>query len=247
LPWVLAVRESLRPRADVVWRALTLMLWLTWLPVAAGGRFYEHYFLQFVPPLAMLAAPGAAALAVRWREISLRTRALAVSGVAVPLAVWLAFAWGKGFAGAYPAQEPRTRALAGWLRANTTAGDTLFVWGHYSPIYTLSGRLPGTRYVNTAVHMGNFDPEHVSGAFDPASHRSQPDIDATLRDLRDRRPSWFIDTSPARIHRWDLVPLSAFPELARYRDEHYVEVARPGGALVYQRRESMAIQARGAE
>src|SRR5207237_9110800 len=65
VPWILAARESLRPRADVVWRALSSMLWLTWLPVAAGGRFYEHYFLQFVPPLSMLAAPRAAALALR--------------------------------------------------------------------------------------------------------------------------------------------------------------------------------------
>jgi hypothetical protein len=119
------------------------------------------------------------------------------------------------------------------------------VWGHYSPIYTLSGRMPGTRYVNTAVHMGNFDPEHISGPFDPAAHRSQRDIDDTLRDLQDRAPAWFVDTAPSGIHHWDLVPLSAFPDLARYLERHYVEVARPGGAAVYRRLPSAAAQARG--
>jgi len=244
VPWVLAARESLRPRADVVWRALSSMLWLTWLPVAAGGRFYEHYFLQFVPPLSVLAAPGAAALALRWREIAPPARTFARAGIAVPLAVWLSFSWGRGIAGAYPEQEPRTRALAQWLRSNTASSDTLFVWGHYSPIYTMADRLPGTRYLNTSPHMGNFDPAHLPATFDPAQHRAQRDVDATLEDLEKRRPAWLVDTSPAGIHLWDRIPLSAFPELARYRDEHYVEVARPGGATIYRRRDEPSAQAR---
>jgi len=152
---------------------------------------------------------------------------------------------GRGIAGAYPEQEPRTRALAQWLRSNTAPGDALFVWGHYSPIYTMSDRLPGTRYVNTSPHMGNFDPAHLPAGFDPAQHRARADVEATLEDLEKRRPSWFVDTSPAGIHLWDRIPLSAFPELARYREEHYVEVARPGGAPVYRRRDEPAAQARG--
>jgi len=244
VPWVLAARESLRPREEVVWRAMCWMLWLTWLPVAAGGRFYEHYFLQFVPPLSMLAAPGAAAIATRWREIAPRARTFAMVGVGLPLAIWLAFSWGRGIAGAYPEQEPRTRELAQWLRSHTAPADTLFLWGHYSPIYTMSDRFPGTRYLNTSPQMGNFDPAHLPATFDPAQHRVQRDVDATLEDLEKRRPTWFVDTSPAGIHLWDRIPLSAFPELARYRDEHYVEMARPGGAPVYHRRDEPSAQAR---
>ena len=219
------------------------MLWLTWLPVAAGGRFYEHYFLQFVPALAVLAAPAAAGLAARWGELALRTRALAAVSAAVPLAIFLSYTWGRGIAGSYPGQEPHTRALAQWLQSNTDPKDSLFVWGHYTPIFTLSQRLPGTRYVNTSVHIGNFDPAHLSDGFDPSLHRSEPDVAATLRDLDERRPAWFVDTSPAGIHHWDRIPLAAFPVLARYRDEHYVEVARPGGAAVYYRRDVPAAQA----
>jgi hypothetical protein len=244
VPWVLAARASLRPRPDLVWRALSVMLWLTWLPVAAGGRFYEHYFLQFVPPLSILAAPDAAVLASHWRDLRPRIRGFALAGIGVPLAIWLAFSWGRGFAGAYPEQEPRTRALAQWLRSNTAPGERLFVWGHYSPIYTLSDRLPGTRYLNTTPHMGNFDPAHLPATFDPALHKAQRDVEATLEDLEKRRPAWFVDTSPAGIHLWDRIPLSSFPELARYRDEHYVEVARPGGAPVYRRRDEQPVQAR---
>jgi hypothetical protein len=245
LPWALAVRETLRPRPDAVWRALALLLWLTWVSVALGGRFYEHYFLQFVPPLALLGAPLAADLARHWRELSRATRALTSVAVVAPLTVWLAFVWGKGIAGGYPEQEPRVRALAAWLRGHTAPTDTLFVWGHYTPIFTLARRLPGTRYVNTSVHIGNFDPAHVPDDFDPARNRSQRDVAATILDLDRRKPPWFVDTAPAGIHRWDRFPLSAFGELSRYRDEHYVEVARPGGAVVYVRRGLPTASARG--
>jgi len=92
--------------------------------------------------------------------------------------------------------------------------------------------------------MGNRDPGHLPEGFDPAQNRSEPDVEATLQDLESRKPVWFVDTSPARIHGWDRVPLSAFPQLARYREEHYVEVARPGGAPIYRRAEVPPIEAR---
>ena len=146
------------------------------------------------------------------------------------------FAWGRGALGAYPAQEPRTREVARWLRSHSFLDETLFVWGHYTPIYTLAQRLPGTRYVNTSVHMGNFDPAHLPADFDAHRYRSDSDVAATLRDFEARRPALLVDTAPANIHDWAKVPLSAFPQLRSYIDQHYVEVARPGGAVVYRRR-----------
>jgi len=31
-----------------------LTFWLTWLPVSLGGRFYNHYYLQFLPSVCLL-------------------------------------------------------------------------------------------------------------------------------------------------------------------------------------------------
>ncbi len=236
LPWVLAARESLRPREDVVWRGLSLLLWLTWLPVCLGGRFYEHYYLQFVPPLAVLGAPGAAELAARWPHLSPRLRVAIAVACALPLLTNQSFVWIRGALGTYPAQEPRTREVAHWLRAHSSPDETLFVWGHDTPIYTLAQRLPGTRYINTSVHMGNLDPAHLPADFDPHRFRSDSDVAATLRDLEARRPALLVDTAPANIHGWAKVPLSAFPQLRSYIDQHYLEMARPGGAVVYRRR-----------
>jgi hypothetical protein len=40
------------------------------------------------------------------------------------------------------------RAVAAWLAENTAAGSRLFIWGFEPVIYTLSGRLPASRYVH---------------------------------------------------------------------------------------------------
>lgn len=232
LVWILSVREAIRP-PEPIRLALALLLPLTWLAVGMGGRYYEHYFLQFVPPLALLAAPQAAALAARRSSLTRGARVAFTALALVPVLGYLAFTYGRGLAGRYPGQNPTARAVAQWLKDNTAPSDRLFVWGQYSPLYCLSGRLPGTRYVSTAVHMGNFDPEHLPADFDVTLHRSQRDVDLALRDLERRRPALIIDTAPADLHRWSLFPLARFPDLDRHIQERYRHIASPAGLSVY--------------
>ena len=143
---------------------------------------------------------------------------------------------GAGALGLLPAQEARTRELGAWLRTHTSAEDRLFVWGHYTTIYVLADRLPGTRYYATSVHVGDFDPHHLPEGFDLTPYVSPRDVDLTLGDLEANRPAYVIDTAPADIHDWHRVPLELVPALRRYVDEHYALVATPGGAAVYRRR-----------
>lgn len=236
LSWFFAVRETPRAARDPVGLGVALALWLTWIPVSLGGRFYAHYYLQFVPPLALLAASGAANLGLRWESLGRRARAAVALALALPFLGYLAFTVARGAVGRYPCQEPRTVELARWLRENTAPDTRLFVWGHYTPIYYLARRLPGTRYHNTSVHVGDFDPAHLPRGFDLAPFVSERDVRRTLEDLERNRPAWIIDTAPADIHDWSKVPLEVVPALARYVRERYARVARPGGADVYRRR-----------
>ncbi|MBS2023740.1 MAG: hypothetical protein JST92_15150, partial [Deltaproteobacteria bacterium] len=110
----------------------------------------------------------------------------------------------------------------------------LFVWGHYTPLYVLAQRLPGTRYPNTSVQMGNFDPLHLAADFDPARTTSQRDVELALRDLQARRPRFVVDTAPADIHGWSKIPLEKFPSLDAFVQQHYALIGTPGGARVYE-------------
>ncbi len=240
LQWWLALAETrdvLRgPSRDPLRVGLVLALWLTFIPVSLGQRFYGHYFIQFAPIAALLSVPGALRLLAARNRLPAASRRLVAAAVALPPAIFLAVAWGGGLLGRFPLQEPRTRQLAGWLRTHTAPGDRLFVWGHYTPIYVLSRRLPGTRYYNTSVQIGDFDPHHLPDGYDLSRAVSQRDVSLALQDLETNRPAIFVDTAPADIHDWHRVPLSVVPPLKRYVDEHYALVASPAGAAVYRRR-----------
>ncbi len=226
VPWALAARESVK-RGDPVRRGLALSLWLTWLAVAAGGRFYEHYFLQFLPPLAILGAPLAAELWQRRAKSWLTLAALCVAG-------YTGYTLARGFTGHYANQDEKVIAVSDWLRSNTAPTDRLFVWGHAPQIYYLSKRPPGTRYLTAATQIGGFDPSHLPAGFDVGPARSLRDLQLLVRDLESTQI--IVDTAPADIHDWARVPLDRFPELDAYLGAHYRLVGSPAGTRVYRRR-----------
>jgi 4-amino-4-deoxy-L-arabinose transferase-like glycosyltransferase len=95
------------------------------LGVAAGARFYPHYYIQLVPPLALLASPHYARL---WFE---RTKPrgwffrpavtytwLAITVVAFSISHWRFLAWHR---------EPSETAR--YLSEHSTPNDRVFIWG----------------------------------------------------------------------------------------------------------------------
>ncbi len=237
--WVLAagetaavVRGAVR---DPVRRALVLALWLTFVPVSMGGRFYPHYFIQFAPLVALVAVPGALRLQEAWPGMARIARRLVTAGLGLPVAVFLVASYGDGLRGRLPLQDGRAREVASWIKAHSAPEERLFVWGHFTPIYVLAERLPGVRHYNASALVGDFDPHHLPEGFDLSPYVSAPDVDVVLEELDRRRPAFFVDTAPADIHEWHKVPLAAVPALERYVHAHYARVASPGGADVYRR------------
>jgi 4-amino-4-deoxy-L-arabinose transferase-like glycosyltransferase len=238
--WILAVRETARrsPEAPEPTRtALLAGLWLTWIPVAMGARFYEHYYLQFAPFLALVGAPRAACWVRSWPTLPRRSKVRAGIATLVPVAAACAFFLVKGVVHGYQAQDPKLREVARFLRDQTRPEEELFVWGHTSPLYYLADRRPGTRYFHCSVHVGNFDPGHLPEGFDARRYVSTRDVEATLHDLEAHRVALFADLAPAAIHHWDKLPLSTVPALEDYLRAHYELIGTPAGARVYRRRD----------
>ncbi len=113
--WALAVGETVavvRGRVrDPVRRALVLALWLTFVPVSLGGRFYNHYFIQFAPLVALVALPGAQRLLAGWSALGRRRRWLYRVGLGLPVAAFLTISYGGGLLGRFPC---RSRARGSW-------------------------------------------------------------------------------------------------------------------------------------
>ena len=229
-----ATPETPGARLRLTW---TVLLVVSWVPVSLGGRFYEHYFLQFVPALALLGAGPLEGVLTRAGSWS-RARQAGFAALAVlPGIGSVVFATARGLLGEYPLQNVKVQEIGAWARASTAPDARLFVWGHYSPIYLAAERMPGTRYLTTSWHLGNFDPHHLDDGIDLRRFRSDRDVRQTLDDLARRRPEWVIDTTPADIHDWHRLPLSLLPELSAAIEAGWEPVAAsPGGARILRRR-----------
>ena len=124
-----------------------LMLWLAGgaLGVASAKSFYDHYFLQILPPLCLafvwvLARPACG--------LADRSRAAFLSLAAVLLVI-PAVAGYSALAAISVADTPSR--IAKTLRPAITTGATLYVFDSQPIIYALTGAQPPTRYVFPSV------------------------------------------------------------------------------------------------
>jgi hypothetical protein len=147
------VRMLLHPEAfDRVWWAA--LAWAFGYSAYLGyqGRLYLHYLILLVPPLVILAGPG-----LEWMVARLRSSDTRVRNLAVGLAVGAVFAFATSgltaveLTGMTLSRTSEAGAasgvVAGWLRANTAASATVFVWGDDTALYLSSNRTPYDRYV----------------------------------------------------------------------------------------------------
>jgi hypothetical protein len=163
--------------------------WLgfSFLGVAAGGIFREHYFVQIAPAVALLAARGAAAIASR----SPTQRA---PGLLPGLLVGLTIVYGVFAApwyelGASPDEKcralyeynpfPESPEVARFTAEHSDPNDSIFVFGSEPQIYYYADRRCASRYIFVYPLMT---------AFPDARDRQL----AVLQELRTHRPRFIV-------------------------------------------------------
>jgi hypothetical protein len=242
-PLVIGAVEGVRARWDrgrPLWTgwepefaALVALLAASALGTAASGRFYPHYYIQLVLPLALLAAPivgGILAGTHPYRVPLLRRRVLAG---------WLGLT-ALGFATAHAVGLARQRwesAAGRYVREHSAPDDRIFVWGQAPGIYLDARRRPASRYVATFPLTGYVFGSPLS--WDPAydtSHRIVPGAwDRFAADVARHPPRFVVDTDAARaVPRY---PVERFPVLDRLLRERYQVVYRGPDAVLYARRD----------
>jgi hypothetical protein len=139
--------------AAVGWKASPFLarLWLgaAVLGFLGGGNFHPHYYLQLVPPLALLAGVGAERLLVLRPRVTALACAAAVT-VSVALAAPLWFAGAREQAREIWPHDPHLLhdgAVADYVRAHTHPGQKVFVLWAAADIYYLADRDPAFKYM----------------------------------------------------------------------------------------------------
>ncbi|MGY0491139.1 ArnT family glycosyltransferase [Streptomyces sp. WG-D5] len=210
-PIVRALRVTRRGSAE-------LWLWLASSAVAVtvGFHFFGHYYLQLVPPLALLGTRSLQAL-----PRAHLPRALLVSACCCALFL----TWGLL---APRAELTHAQRVAAAVAARTAPGERVLVWGMHPETYWLAHRAPASRYL-TAGLLTNFsggrDGGRVGERFGVAGGWT------TLRtELRHHPPALIVDDSRGAPYGPDRVA-ALRRILGGYR-----EVGRVDGAVLHVRR-----------
>ncbi len=197
------------------------------LGAAAGGRFYPHYYIQLIPPLALLAAPHYAQLwsgrtqPRHWLLEPTTTYAwLGLTVVAFSISHWLKLS---------SKREPSETGR--YLSEHSTPEDRIFVWGNDAKFYLEARRRPACRYFMSFPLTGYVFPGEMHEKVD-WRNRILPGAWMTLeRDFSRHPPTYIVDL------RFDPknapYPVEDFPILARLLSERYRPVARTAEGVIY--------------
>lgn len=220
----------------VRWRSLTpaerlAVLWfaLSFAGAVAAGHWSWHYFIQVMPPLALLAGlfieRALQVDARRWVAIAL------VIGVAVPALYWfnfnvhadpLTYDWTPPIA--------QHGLVAQYVEAHTSPGDRIFVWGVWPAMYVESDRLMASRFPGFLRGFAR------GSKLPPNNWDTAPDVWPALQsDLERNPPKLIVDTSTADWSDFAMYPMSDYPALAEIVATHYHQVAVVAGVAVYAR------------
>jgi 4-amino-4-deoxy-L-arabinose transferase-like glycosyltransferase len=216
-----AWRDRRVPSRDGL-RDTDLWIWLASaaLSVAIGLRFFGHYYLQLVPPLALLAA-GPLSRASR-RAVHLTVGAASILALAFSAAGYFMHPFGP---------EPQYQSVSRYVAANTHPEDKILVWGSEPEIYWASNRQPATRFLTTPTfltgnHPGRPDTDKVDTDAD-----TEQNWEYFYEDFAKDPPRLLLDTSPSKLR--GAHPISAFPRFAKLVHDEYRYVRTIDDVAIY--------------
>lgn len=218
LPLLVALGHVLRTRRDRLTAVADLWVWLaaSAAAVAVGLQFFGHYFLQLVPPLALLTTAAVRELRPRQATVTLTATAVLACGYAV---------W--GFV-ATRAELDHAQRVAAAVRQHTGPEDPVLLWGMHPEGYWFADRAPASRYI-TAGFLTNF-----SGGRGDSRTGEQYAMDGAWpyfrAELRRRPPEVVVDDARGKGYG-----VQRIPTLRAHLDRHYRKAFTVEGAVFYLR------------
>jgi 4-amino-4-deoxy-L-arabinose transferase-like glycosyltransferase len=225
------VRDATSPQEWLI----VLWLFMSIIPVSAGYRFYGHYFLLLLPPMAILSSQVADRV---WSSAGEHlSRWFVILSIIIP---------GLGFTAArfftteiHKAVHEDTlddyKPLATYISEHTSPGEKIVAWGFAPPVYWYSERLPGTRFFWSDVLTGRVPGLNGNAHYDNEKFVMPETWEMFLGDLDKNKPIYIIDTTPANLHDYRNYPIERYRRLKDYINSRYREEISINGAIFYRR------------
>ncbi|MBF0492607.1 MAG: glycosyltransferase family 39 protein [Deltaproteobacteria bacterium] len=246
LPWILCGQRLiyfLRNRNFIPLHSklqenyLWIWFFLSFFPIAAGHRFFDHYFLIIFPPLSLLAG-----LAVdQWAPEQWRRYKIAFFiAFFLPSLGFTLLRYNMHSMYAYTQKEDLEtyRPYGEQLKKLTREDDRVFVWGYAPSIYWYSGRLPATRFLWSDLLSGRVPGMNVNkfSTEEIAKFKMPESWNMLWEDFEKHPPQIIMDTGTAGFHDYQKIPMSVYPQLWEYVQKNYEELESFQGARVFRRK-----------
>jgi hypothetical protein len=214
-------------------RLLAGVLLMSIPPALVGWRFFPHYFVQLLLPLALLAAPRAEELARRpWPRAA---RMAAAWTLAMVLGFTAANLYVFTRTDAIESRRPVFARVVSRLRADPCfEGARLFVWGFAPELYYHSELRPASRFVIPAYTVSGYEPGHPDARAAEALIRDDH-WRLLVGDLERHRATYVLDTAGSGLHRWRSFPVHRFPHLLALLRRDFVPLDTVDGVAIYRR------------
>ena len=209
--------------------ALLALLAASAIGTAAGARFYPHYYIQLIPPLALLAAPYYARI---WSGRDQPQHWLLRPATSyVLLAVTVVAFFIASYVGLASRRQPTE--VGRYLSENSAPEDRIFIWGHSSPIYMESRRRPACRYILTFPLTGRVFGGRLPGV-DTRKWIVPGAWNILEQDFSKHPPVFIVDLEHGPEERY---PVRDFPILARLLEDRYQPVLQATWGIIYRVRD----------
>jgi Dolichyl-phosphate-mannose-protein mannosyltransferase len=196
---------------------------------AAGARFFPHYYVQLIPPLALLAAPYYARLwsrAIQPPHWLLRP-AVTFTWLALTVIVFSIIRWVELAPRRVPSEAGR------YLSTHSSPEDRIFVWGQTSKMYLDAHRRPACRYITTFPLTGYVFGGRIPG-LDTRSRILPGAWENLQQDFAKHPPTYIVDVqADPNMAQY---PVKNFPILAKLLAERYQPVAYTAQGVIYRMR-----------
>ncbi|MBT3182816.1 MAG: hypothetical protein HN337_09980 [Deltaproteobacteria bacterium] len=233
--WILALGHIVKfiRRGDLPAGEAVLFTWilLSFITVSLGGRFFPHYFLQFIPPLTILAALGYTSwFAPFFRKKVALLRTITYVVLIGPIVGFLALHVIE--IRKLPKKVAAERTIGAFISKTTLPDAKIFVWGHNSDIYFYSKRVPASRF-SYCSYLTN-----AREGFENLNRIDEPDDSSwqmLMSDLTEEPPDIIVDMSGTGIRGYDAYPIGGFNYLSSFMKPNYLISANIYGAHIWKK------------
>lgn len=214
-----------------VWTYLFIWSISSLIGAASGGRAFDHYFIQFLPALA-LGCGLAMGRITRFIKTDQQQRfwragaALLLLGIVYQLG---STAWATR---SRTLQHDPSQRVSAYIREHSSPTDKLYVWGFHPDIYLYTNLLPGSRYLYGSFQTGLIPWTNAAPEIDTTATIVPGAMTRLLGDLEASQPRYIVDCSAGPNRYWQKYPLDKFPRLNNYIQQHYRVIE--GGQFVPQ-------------